>query len=160
MATLLPSLIQVYGYETYDFHQMLGNGSRRLKNHHHSVQNYRNFEIDETIVIEYNHSISGFKVVDTSRVNNQFIASSKNPLLINMPTGIFLWVPESYWAEQLKGKQQLALVITEVKCIDRTLSNILVREYNAIMVQKQRNVHSDRHVLEIALNSVVNPAIF
>ena len=93
---------------------MLGSGSRSLKNHHFSVQNYVNFEIEETILIEYNHSSSGFKVVEPSKVSYQFITNSKNPLLVNTPTYVYLWLPESYWTDYLKGKQQLALVITEV----------------------------------------------
>ena len=94
---------------------MLGSsGSRRLKNHHFSIPNYLNFEIDESIVVEYNHANTSFTAIETSKVNHQFVSKSRNPLLIITPTVIFLWLPDSYWADQLRGKQQLALVITEV----------------------------------------------
>ncbi len=95
---------------------MLGSGSRKLKNHHFSVQNYVNFEVDETIMIEYKHATSAFEAVEPSKVNYQFIVGSKNPLLVNTPTCLYLWLPDSYCADQFKGKQQLALVITEVNC--------------------------------------------
>lgn len=93
---------------------MLGSNAKYLQRHHISVPNYLNFEIGECILIEYDHSSESFERVAGSSFNYQYLTNSKNPILINTPTFIYLWVPESYWAEQLKGNQQLALVITEV----------------------------------------------
>lgn len=94
---------------------MLGTGgARNLKNHHMTLSNYVNFDIDDCHLIEYKHSAASFDLVEDSNINYQYISNSKNPLVLNTPTYLYLWLPEGYWAEQLKAKQELALVISEV----------------------------------------------
>lgn len=93
---------------------MLGNGAKRLRNHHTIVPNYLNCETGDCALIEYDHSSESLRTVDASKMTYKYVSGSKKPLLLHTPTYVFLWVPESYWEEQLKGKQQLALVISKV----------------------------------------------
>ena len=89
-------------------------GIKQLTSHHTSTTSYLNPELGWSSLVVY--SDGAFKIVETEKCSYKYISSSENPLILNSPRGVYIWLPESYWAEQLKGRQELVLNISEV-CI-------------------------------------------
>ena len=89
---------------------MLGNEAKRLTGYHMLVPS----NLTETTLVEYHHSTSSFGIIDCSKVSYYYINNSKNPILMNSPTCLYMWLPDNYWSDQLEGKQQIALMISEV----------------------------------------------
>jgi len=92
---------------------MLGEGgAAQLHSHHASTTSYLNRSLSQATLSVYSNK--SFSRVEPENCTYKFVTSSEKPLILNSPTGLYIWLPQSYWEEHLKGEQDLVLFISEV----------------------------------------------
>ena len=95
---------------------MLGSAIRHLRNHHTTVPTYLNPDIQRCSLTEYDHASKSFKAVGSGNITYEYVCACVRPVLLTTPTCVYVWLPEVYWREEMEGRQQLALSISQVNC--------------------------------------------